>query len=193
MDKVRENFSKEEFPVFGVNEIKSWLVANQGHPAYAHIILHNLESSGEIYRITRGFYTFHEDAHVVGFAFKPFYYGLEDALYMHNIIEQGSNPVVVTTRKVRNGLRNFAGRNYVIHRIENRHFFGFELVGQGKTWLPVSDLEKTFIDLVYFRHYAHDEAMVKLLKTVDRKKVRKYLDNYDKRFANKVMCLLKEK
>ena len=156
-------------------------------------MLHNLEKKGEVYRITSGIYTFQEDIRVVGFAFRPFYYGLEDALYLRGLLEQGSNPVIISTRKVRSGLRSFRGRNYVIHRIGSRHFFGFELIRSGDMWIPVSDVEKTLLDLIYFRHYIQDDSLKGIMRLISKDKIERYLKRYDLRFANKVRLFLKKK
>lgn len=189
---IRNNFSRKEFPVFSVVEIRSWLASKHADEDYAYLLLHNLEKKGEVERITRGIYTFHKDVRVVGFAFKPFYYGLEDALYLKGLVEQGSNPVIVSPRKVRNGLRDFRGRNYLIHRIDNRHFFGFELVKYGDSWIPVSDMEKTLLDLIYFKHYVPKDSLKSILEHVNKSKLNKYLERYDKRFADRVNLIVGE-
>ena len=155
-------------------------------------MLHNLESRGEIERITKGIYTFHSDISVVGFAFRPFYYGLEYALYVHGFSEQGSNPVVITSRKVRNGIRKFRDRNYVVHRMAREHFLGYQLVKSGNFWVPVSDPEKTLIDMIYFRHYLPESLLKTLLNAAENKKIDAYLEGYEKRFADKVRRIIRK-
>jgi hypothetical protein len=55
--------------------------------------------SGRIYKITRGSYTFYDEVQYAGFAFQPFYYGLEDALSLLGLWKQETNPVIITPGK----------------------------------------------------------------------------------------------
>ncbi|MBI2674905.1 MAG: hypothetical protein HYX24_00475 [Candidatus Aenigmarchaeota archaeon] len=108
----------------------------------------------------------------------------------HNLWEQETNPVVLTARKARPGLRTVMGSNVIVRRISPKHFFGYEHVRQNGFFLPVSDIEKTFIDLVYFRELRGN--MVKAFRgKIDMKKLHGYLKKYDRRFAGKVLRLLK--
>ena len=78
----------------------------------------------------------------------------------------------------------------MVHRIDRKYFFGFELLKYGGFWIPVSDTEKTLIDFVYFRHYLRADVLHKLAKSADRRKIRRYLKMYDKRLSQKVLSLL---
>ncbi len=170
-----------------MHDVKTMLASKKARPDYVYLLLHNLLKRKEATRITKGVYTFHRNMHVVGFAFEPFYYGMEDALTIRGLWEQQANPVVVTTRKARNGIRVFRDRNYVLHRIDQDHFFGYELLKHDNIWIPVSDPEKTLIDFFYFRHHLEDKALKSLLQLVDRRKLKEYLKRYDRRFAGKVL------
>ena len=66
-----------------------------------------------------------------GFGFSPFYYGLEDALSLRNVWEQETNPVIITPRTVRVGIRKFEGRHFVVRRIDRSMFFGYTFVDYG--------------------------------------------------------------
>ncbi len=190
LSDVRAILSGQGFSVFSIKDLRIILKARGAGNAYAHTLLHNLSSKGEIIRITRAIYTFHKDVRVVGFAFEPFYYGLEDALSIRGVWEQGANPVIITYRKTRIGPRSFMRRNYSVHRISKKHFFGFELVKYGEMWIPVSDVEKTIIDFAYFGHYLRPDVLRSLSKDVDIAKIKRYLKAYDARFSRKVMALL---
>ncbi|MEM0202299.1 MAG: hypothetical protein QXR73_03925, partial [Candidatus Micrarchaeaceae archaeon] len=76
---VMEKLSKPEFPVFTVSDVKLLLRDRKISANYLYLMLHNLLKKNKIKRITKAIYTFHDDVVVVGFAFQPFYYGLEDA------------------------------------------------------------------------------------------------------------------
>ena len=190
LNKIREALSGEDFPTFKIKDLKILLASYGANGGYAYTLLHNMASKGEIRRITRGIYTFHDDVRVAGFAFAPFYYGLEDALAIKGFWEQGANPVIITPRKTRTGPRVFNGRNYMVHRIDKKHFFGFELLKYGGFWIPVSDNEKTLIDFLYFRHYLRADVLHELRKASDPRKIKGYLKMYDARFSQKVLGML---
>lgn len=126
---------------------------------YLDILTHNMVKRVEIKRVTRGIYTFNDESAVVGFAFQPFYYSMENALSLRGMSEQATNFVVMTTRNARTGVRLFEDRNYRVQHINKRHFFGYGLMRYGEYWLPVSDIEKTIIDLVYLGDHVSNEAI----------------------------------
>jgi hypothetical protein len=190
--RLRERFGRPDFPVFKVSDVKIAFRKEGISSGYIHLMLHNLLKGNEVTRITRSEYTFHSDAAVVGFAFEPFYYGLENALSIMRISEQGTNFIVLTVRNVRAGVRSFKGRNYRIQRIQKQHMFGYRLFKYGEFWIPVSDLEKTIIDMIYFKDHIRKELWPVLLKRLDKRKIEKYLENYRLGFKKKVKSLIKE-
>lgn len=170
---VRDHFRK--VPAFSLSDLKVFLGKKGISTAYLRLLVHNLLAKGELKRISRGVYSFSSETQIVGFGFKPFYYGLQDALSLHNLWEQETNPVVITPRKVRSGVRKFDGSNYVVKRISRKMFFGFETVKYAGFWVPVSGFEKTLIDFVYFRQPLSKDVSKELWKRVNRKKLREYL------------------
>ena len=176
LNEFRKAFSGEASPVFRISEAKTFLKLRGAHRAYVYTMIHNLIVNKEIIRITRGVYTFHtEEATVAGFAFSPFYYGLENALTIHRLWDQMTNPVILTTRKVRIGVRQFAGRNYVVRRVNEEFLFGYEIINYSGVWVPVSDVEKTLLDMIYFHHNLDEETLNLVLKKIDIKKFLEYL------------------
>jgi len=158
--------------------------------AYVALLLHNLCKRGDIFRISRGVYSFHDDTTAAGFAYSPFYYGLQNALSIHGLWEQETNPVILTPRHVRTGRRVFCGANYIVRRIGRPLFFGYEMVQYSGFWVPVSDVEKTLIDMVYFRQPVSDELLVEFRRKIDKKKLGACLEKCPVRLAEKVRALL---
>ncbi len=183
IEKVRE-YSKRT-PVFDTRSI-SRLIGDTG---YTHVLLNHLLKRGEIKRVTKGCYTVHEDPSLLVYCLKPAYLGLQDAMSLHNLWEQETNPVIVTARKVRSGTRTVFGSNVLIRRISSRYFFGYEYYKYNDFFLPVSDIEKTFIDMVYFNEITRD--MIRSFKNkIEKEKMQRFLRKYDKRFSHKVMSLI---
>ncbi|MGD0729148.1 MAG: hypothetical protein ABR981_03680 [Candidatus Micrarchaeaceae archaeon] len=189
---LRQRFNKYDFPVFRVSDVKIEFSDKKISSSYIHLMLYNLNKKGEIRRVTKSAYTFHNDVSVVGFAFEPFYYGFESALSIMGFSDQGTNLTVVTPRNVRAGIRAFEGRNYRIKRIKKEHFFGYKSIKYGNFWIPVSDLEKTLIDMISLNDHIKDEVKASILKNINRKILNKYLENYDIKLKGKVIEWIKK-
>lgn len=178
-----------ESPVVSIHSLKSFI--KKKNKQYIYLAISNLLKKGEIKQLTKGFYTIHEETSLIVFCFKPSYLGLQDALSIHNLWEQETNPVVITTRKVRQGLRKVLGNNFMLHRISPKYFFGFEYKQYGDFYVPVSDIEKTLIDLAYYRQYIDPVTLREFRKRIDKKKIKEYLHAYPPRFQKRVAALAK--
>ncbi|HDI12487.1 MAG TPA: hypothetical protein ENF64_00045 [Hadesarchaea archaeon] len=55
---------------------------------------------------------------------------------------------------------------------------------------PVSDVEKTLIDMVYFGEMKED-TVKRFRGEIDRKKMERYLKKYGRRFRGKILEILK--
>lgn len=183
INKIREFF--KETPVVSINSLKKFLSKGKGD--YIYLIVNNLIKRQEIRKITRGFYTIHEDPSLIVFCFKPSYLGLQDALSIHNLWEQETNPVIITVKRARQGIRKVFGNNALIRRIFSKYFFGIEYIKQGDFYFPVSDIEKTFIDLIYFKQNIDKNLLKSFKKRIDIKKLKNYLKKYPKRIKIKVL------
>ena len=158
---------------------------------YLDQLLHNLVKQNKIVRITNGSYTFKKDLMVSGFAYSPFYYGLQEALSLRNLHEQETNPVIITTNKIKPGIKTIQGSNVILRRIASKYFFGFDFIKYYNMEIPVSDYEKTLIDFVYYNEPLSKEVINGLKKKIDKKKLEKYLSRYPEKIRYKIDLLLK--
>jgi len=192
----KEKYIKDALDFFGKTPVASTrdieLIVNKVgiKKSYLHLFIHNLVKSGKIKRITKGFYTIHDDPTVAVFCFRPAYIGLQDSLSIHNLWEQESNAVIITGRKVRNGIRNILGSSVVLKRIKRRYIFGYELVQYDNFYIPVSDVEKTLIDFVYFKEPLDKEVLNAIKKRIRIEKIKGYLKFYPNRIKKTVLKLL---
>ncbi len=173
INAVREHFAAS--PIFRTRDVRVFLSPYAPSDEYLHLLVHNLLKRGEIQRLTRGVYTFRKEAEVIGFAFSPFYYGLQEALSFHDLWEQETNPVIITPRRVRMGARTIAGTNVIIRRMDRRMFFGFDTIRFHDLHLPVSDIEKTLIDFFYFREKLRDDVLEEMKKRMRKDVLGAYL------------------
>lgn len=181
----------QKTPVFDINSLRRFITAKKGNKKYANLMISNLLRQNKIKRLTKGFYTIYDELSLAVFCFKPAYLGLQDALSFHNLWEQETVPVVITARKVRNGIRKSMGANVLMRRIDKRYMFGYDYYNIGKFYLPYSDIEKTFIDMVYFRERLGGEALESIKKRISRKKLNSYLKHYPEMTRKRVLNLLK--
>jgi len=157
---------------------------------YAYLLARNLIKRGIIKRIVKGFYSLHEDPVITVFCFKPSYIGLQEALSLHNLWEQETSTIIITAKRIRPGVRKVFGSNVILHRLSPKYLFGYELMEYGNFHIPVSDIEKTLIDLVYFNEVLDKKVLTRIKKKIDRKKLEKYLKPYSKKFKKKVNSLV---
>lgn len=178
----------EKTPVVSSRDIT--MMVKKSKNGYAHLLVHNLIKSGKIRKIVKGFYTIHEDPIVSVFCFKPSYIGLQDALSLHNIWDQETNVSIITSRKVRTGVRKMLGSNVLLHNIKSKYVFGFQLMKYGDLFVPVSDLEKTLIDFVYFRESLDREVLKRIKRRIDTEKLKSYLKYYPERTRDRILNIL---
>jgi len=184
VNKVREYLKKT--PVASVDSISRIV----GSKNYAYLLLNHLVKKGEVFRITKGYYSIESDPTLLVLCIKPSYLGLEDALSFHNLWEQETIPVIITPRKVRQGKRKVLKHNVLIRRILPKYFFGWDLMKYGNFLVPVSDVEKTLIDLVYFGKRIDKNLARRFKEKIDKGKLTSYLRKYPRKVRRKVTKIL---
>jgi len=189
LKQVEEFFQKS--PVVDVNSISRIMNNKKKVKQYNKQLIRNLVLKGRIKRLTKGFYTTHDDPSLAVFCFSPAYLGLQDALSLHNLWEQETIPVIITAKRIRPGIRKILGANVLIRRVNKKYLFGSVILKQGDFYFPYSDIEKTFIDMIYFKERLSKEAITEIRKKVNVKKLNKYLENYPKRIKKIIFNLLK--
>jgi len=181
-----ERFFKKS-PVVDFKSIERIIKGKKNIKQYTKQLIGNLIKKGKIIRLTKGYYTSHEEITLIVFCFQPAYLGLQNALSYHNIWEQQTVPIVLTTKKTRTGIRKVMGLNVIIKRISPKYFFGFDYYKDGDFYFPYSDIEKTFIDMVYFKMPLSDEIIKEFRKRIDKKKLNEYLKKYPKIIRKRVL------
>lgn len=163
------------------------IVEHKKNNQYVKQLIKRLVDKGKIKRISKGFYTIYNEPSLAVFYFKPAYLGLQDALSFHELWEQETIAVILTARRIRQGIRKINDSNVLVRRIDKKYFFGFEYYKNGNFHFPYSDIEKTFIDMVYFKQKLSEEALNNIRKRIDVGKLKKYLRFYPMKFKKRVM------
>ncbi len=159
---------------------------------YAYLLAENLVKRGELKRIAKGVYSTSDDPTLAVFYFRPAYIGLQAALSIHGLWEQETNAVIVTSQNVRAGLRPVFENNVLVRKIAPKYLFGFEHREYQSLCIPVSDVEKTFIDMVYFRQPIDKDVLKEFRVRIDKSKLDEYLESYPARFRSAVLKVLSQ-
>ncbi len=178
-------------PVVSYDSIERIVKNKKKVKQYVKLLVSNLLKQGKIKRLAKGCYTNKDEISLAVFCFEPSYLGLQDALSSHDLWEQETIPIIITSSKARQGIRKIWGANVMIKRINKKYLFGVEYLKQGDFYLPYSDIEKTFIDMVYFKQPIDDEVINEFRKKINKKKLKDYLKRYPERFRKKVKIILK--
>lgn len=188
-NRLREQYKNEY--TFSKRDVQKLFSKDKISNEYLDQLLHNLVKQNKIIRITNGAYTFNKDLMVSGFAYSPFYYGLQEALSLRNLHEQETNPVIITTKKIKPGIKQIQGNNVLLRRIDRKYFFGIDFVKYYDMEIPVSDLEKTLIDFIYYNEPLSEDAKNGLLKNINKQKLKEYLLKYPESTRRKVQSFIK--
>ena len=143
-------------------------------------------ANGKIVRLTKGFYSFSKKIDFIEKAIFPSYHGLQDALSLHNLWGQQTNPIIITPRKFRSGERIVAGGKVLVRRMNRKMFFGYESIQQLDSWVTVSDLEKTLIDFAYYDEPLSKEVLKEIKMRINKKKFSLYAKQLTKKLRNKI-------
>lgn len=180
------------FPIFTAKDVRLFMQKNRANEDYYKLFMHNLIRSGRAFKIKKGYYTLHDDIMAAGFAFSPFYYGLETALTHYNFWDYVTPISIITTRSARSGGRNVLERNVNIRRISKKMFFGYSMVShENLFYIPVADIEKTLIDSVYFRALFNKEVYERMIDSIDIGKLERYLDHCPPIVRSRVKVLVR--
>jgi len=185
LKNIEDLFKKS--PIVSSSSISRIINSKKNIKQYSKQLIRNLILKDKIRRLTKGFYTIHDDISLVVFCFKPSYLGLQDSLSFHELWEQETIPIIITSRKIRQGIRKILGMNILIRRIDKKYLFGFEYYKHDKFYLPYSNIEKTFIDMVYFRQKMSKDMIKTITKRIDKERLNSYLKVYSKEFRKKVL------
>lgn len=179
----------EKSPVVDFRSIER-IVGKTKNSSYAKLLVHNLLKKGKIKKIGKGVYTKHDEVSLAVFSFKPAYLGLQSALSYHKIWEQETIPIIITTKRIRRGVRSLMGRNVILRNMAKKYFFGFDYIIEGNFYLPYSDVEKTFIDMVVFNQKIDEKALKNIQKKINKSRLKTYLKKYPIKIRQRVIKLV---
>ncbi|MCL5442172.1 MAG: hypothetical protein M1603_00600 [Candidatus Marsarchaeota archaeon] len=186
----------KDFKTFTFNDAR--MVLRYRHKSISdktiQVTLSRMAARKRIYQLTKGVYSLEKRDEIAGFAFAPFYYGGLAALMIRDMIDDQVKMEIMTTHRVKASfIAVFGGSStIVLHHIQRKYYFGFEDLKYGDITVPVSDPEKTLIDLFYYRVKIAIQDYSELLRAVNTKKLARYLKVYNKRTASMVMEFVKE-
>ena len=87
-------------------------------------------------------------------------------------------------------MREILGSNVNIRSVDSRYLFGSDLLKYGDLSLPVSDVEKTLLDFLYFGIKLDKEAIKGISERIDHRKLRIYASRFPREIAEKASKFL---
>ena len=156
---------------------------------YTQVTLSRMSKRRSLYQVAKGVFSVRNNVEVAGFAFSPFYYGGVSALMIRDLIDDQVLLEIMTTKTVRKSrVKVFGGSaNVLLHHIPDRYYFGFDEIMYGGLKVPVSNAEKTLIDLLYFKIRLSEDDYLRLVASIDRKRLAMYLRKFNVRFAKSAL------
>ena len=177
-------------PVVSFSSLERIIRKQKKVKQYQKQLIRNSILKGKLKALAKGYYTAYDNPSLSVFCFKPGYLGLQDALSFHNLWEQETIPIIITSRKVRSGIRKIMGMNVLLRRIDKKYMFGVDYFQDGNFCFPYSDIEKTFIDMVYFKEELSREALKNLSRKLNKKKLNNYLKHYPESIKKQILTLI---
>lgn len=178
--KYTEQFFRyfEGFPAFTARDVRLFFLKNGAGRGYYKIFMHNMIKHGRVFTVRRGHYTLHDDPMMAGFAFSPFYYGMETSLTHYKLWGYMTPISIITTNRIRENSIELLGRNASVRSLQKDKFFGYSMVQYKNAYIPIADIEKTLIDSVYFHAHFSSQVYAAMVKEIDRKRIDNYLKHY---------------
>lgn len=188
-EQIMDLFNKS--PVVSFNSIQRIINKTSKSSQYAKQLIRNLVLKNKVKKITKGYYTTLDDPSLLVFCIKPAYLGLQDALSINNLWEQETIPIILTSRKVRQGIRKIFNTNVLVRKVNKKYVFGISYKKHDNFYLPYSDIEKTFIDMIYFKEKLSPETLNLLKNKLNKKTLNSYLKKYPIMIKKRVLSALK--
>lgn len=191
--KYKSEFLKHfgKFQLFTFDDAGLFLSDMGASQYYIRKFISIMLKTGRLNRITKGYYTLNKEIEIIGYAFKPFYYGLGTSLIYYDLSEQQASQTVITTKMVREGVREIFGVNVVIKRIPKSLYFGYNDVMGERFHFYLSDIEKTLLDMIYFNYTVEEYVYKNIFRQVNKNRINGYLKKYSDRVRLKFNILKK--
>ncbi len=175
------------WPVFTTDDAFNFLSGSRKvSRKTVQVTLSRMVAGGKLYHLSKGKFSFSKSAEIAGFSYSPFYYGGAAALMIRDLIDDQVKMEVMTTKVVRKrNAKILGGTAIIMHHLPRDYYFGFNDVKYLGRTIPVSDPEKTFIDLLYFRIRLSGQDYYPLINAMDGRRLASYLKRYKKRFADR--------
>lgn len=193
-DEIVKAFST--FKTFSFDDLR--ILLSEKHSGISDKIIQvtvsRMIKKGRLHKVIKGVYSLEPRSDFAGFAFSPFYYGGLAALMIMELIDDQVKMDIMTTRRVKKSMIEiYGGRDRIfLHHIPSKYYFGFKNIRYGDIIVPVSDPEKTIIDLFYYKDRMSIQDYAEVLKKIKSRKLREYLKVYDNHTRKTVMNFVRK-
>ena len=180
--EIKSKLERQEKAVFSINEISRLI----GKPKnIAAVYANRMQKKGLLFRIEKNRLSVSDDIFIVasqlGF---PSYLGLSTALYLNNVLPQIIDRIYIISPKQKRQMMIF-DTDIIFIKFKPDMMFGYKKIRKGNSFVFVSDLEKTIIDILISRRYFNLGSVIQALKKADTEKLACYLTLLKKEHLNR--------
>lgn len=175
--EIKNKLEEQEKAVFGLNEIARMLRKPKNITA---VYLNRMCKKGLIFSIEKNKFSKTQDIFVIASQLiYPSYLGLTTSLYLQNEFSQIIDKIYVFTSRQKKKIKVFdAEINFI--KVNSKSMFGYKKIKKEDSFIFVSNLEKTIIDLILFQNYSRVGNLLELIKKSDIEKLLDYVKTLKK-------------
>jgi len=159
--EIKSKLDEKEKAVFSLNEIARIIEKPKN---LAAVYLNRMHKKGLLFKIEKNKFSKTKDIFIIASQLiSPCYLGLNSSLYLHNEFSQVINQLDIITSKQKKKINVFGAEIRFI-KINPNFMFGYEKIKKENSFIFMSNLEKTIIDILLHPRYARITNLLELVK-----------------------------
>ena len=162
--EIRGKLEEQEKAIFSLNEIARIIRKPKN---IAAVYLNRMCRKKLLFRIEKNKFSKTRDIFVIASQLiYPSYLGLTTSLYLQNELSQIINKIYVFTSRQKKKI-NVSDTEINFIKVNPKLMFGYKKIKKEDSFVIVSDLEKTIIDIILFQNYSRAGNLLELIKKSD--------------------------
>lgn len=185
--EIKAKLEEQEKAVFNLNEITRII----GKPKQiTSVYLNRMCKKKLLFKIERNKFSKTQDIFIIASQLiSPSYLGLTTSLYLQNEFSQIINRIYVFTSRQKKKVNVFDTEvNFI--KVRPKLMFGYKKLKKENSFVMISDIEKTIIDIILFQNYSRISNLQELIKKADVERLEDYAKIIKKEVLTRKLGLL---
>ena len=180
--EIKQKLDEKEKAVFNLNEIARII----GKPnKISSVYINRMFKKNLLFKIEKNKISTTDDPFIIASQLVfPSYIGLTTSLYLQNFLQQVINKLYILTPKQKKK-KTILETEMIFVKIKPKLMFGYKKIKKEKSFILISDIEKTIIDCILYERYCKISNILSILKKADIKKLEHYLSLANKEVLNR--------